>query len=180
MLPFPTDKTQQPELYAQPFTTSVSYQPGFLGFREVDAYIRLLTTLPSKPVCVMVDGNGILHPKRFGSASQLGLAVDLCTLGVAKHLHHCCGSWTEREVKDHMAAERVLELNLRDGEGRLLGRALKKDLNSRCPVYVSVGHKISLQTACSIVKQYMLYRVPEPVRHADMHARATAKKWQAV
>ena len=180
LLPFPTDKIQQPQLHAQRFTTSVSYQPGFLGFREVDAYIRLLTTLPSKPVCVMVDGNGILHPERFGSASQLGLAMDLCTVGVAKHLHHCCGAWTERGVKDHMTAEGVLELDLRDSDGRLLGRALKKDLDSRCPVYVSVGHKISLQTACSIVKQCMLHRVPEPIRHADMHARATARKWRGV
>lgn len=157
-----------PHFYVHRHTTAVPYKAGFLGFREVDAYLAVMKQVG--PVdCVLVDGNGMLHPRQFGSACQFGLASGLPTIGVTKNLQKCCGDWTDKSVKEHMGNGGLLEFDLVDGS-RALGWAVKKSVEHAAPVFVSVGHKISLETACAVVKRCMAYRVPEPIRQADIHA----------
>ena len=67
-------------------------------------------------------------------------------------------------------------MDLADREGHVLARAMKLDSKSTRPIYVSVGHGISLETACRVVRRCMRYRVPEPLRAADQHARKIAAK----
>ncbi|KAJ4436205.1 endonuclease V-like isoform X2 [Periplaneta americana] len=162
---------------------TVPYIPGFLGFREapslVDAFFRLCDTQPSLvPECLLVDGNGALHPRGFGLASHIGVLCDIPTVGVAKNLYHMDGI-----VRDDDHKQKISQLckpgdhfALDTSAGETLGLALKTSASSTKPVYVSVGHKISLVTAAWIVCHCSKFRIPEPVRQADVRSREFIRK----
>jgi deoxyribonuclease V len=135
------------------FQTSFPYLPGFLSFREGPALILVLCKLKSLPDVLLIDGNGILHKRRFGLASHVGLLLGRCSIGVAKSL--LCG-----EIRDSRIYYR----------GRLVGYKLHN-------LYISPGHKISLQTAVKIVKKSILaHRLPEPLFLAHAAARRLKRK----
>lgn len=165
--------TSEPARYFRcSHATPHAYVSGFLGFRECDAFAHVLREATAECAidCVLVDGNGRLHPRAFGSACQLGLSINLRTIGVAKSLDRVCGV-TEREVKERMNADALLELDLQDTRGRTIGRAIRKTAQNQAPAYISIGHRISLNTAASLVRRLLHYSVPEPLRLADIHAR---------
>lgn len=136
----------------------VPYIPTLLAFREAGPMLAALRKLDEEPDVVMVDGNGRLHPLGAGIACQVGLALDKPTIGVAKKL--LCG-----EIGEWKGREAPVILS-----GKIVGAAL---LTSSKPIYVSVGHKISLPTAVSLVLKLTRrgVRLPEPLRLA--HALAT-------
>ena len=153
------------------------YRAGYLGAREVPAYVRLLTAARLRfgaevDVC-MVDGGGQLHPRRFGSACMLGVASGLPTLGVSKSLLRriVAGELTEQDVRARMEAADVRLLLLSDEQGVAVACAVAGSAGSRKAVYVSVGHRLQLMTAARLVLMCQRYVLPEPIRHADHAAR---------
>ena len=97
------------------------------------------------------------------------------TVGVAKSLLKQCCTVTETEVKDQLSHTGQVMAKLHNAMGSTIGCAVRRDVQARQPVYVSVGHKVSLATGCDIVLKSCLYRIPEPIRQADMLARELAR-----
>jgi deoxyribonuclease V len=136
---------------------SFPYVPGYLSFREIPALLRAFEQLRVAPDLVVVDGHGRAHPRRLGIASHLGLALGLPTIGCAKSVL----------VGEHSppALERGAFTPLRDGRD-LLGSALRTRAGVS-PVFVSVGHRVSLATARRwVLRLAPAHRVTEPVRAA--------------
>eukprot|EP00057_Strongylocentrotus_purpuratus_P023703 XP_011678177.1 PREDICTED: endonuclease V [Strongylocentrotus purpuratus] len=153
------------------------YISGFLAFREVPFFMerldRLRDTKPELlPQIIFVDGNGILHPRGFGTACHLGVLSGIPTVGIAKKL-----TQIDNIQKDEEHAHKVSVL--REGEsfdligesGKTWGKALRSCEKTINPIYVSVGHRISVETAIILVQVCCQYRIPEPVRQADMRSR---------
>ncbi|XP_054702215.1 endonuclease V isoform X9 [Grus americana] len=162
---------------------SAPYVPGFLAFREVpflvEAVQRLQQEEPKlKPQVLLVDGNGLLHPRGFGVACHLGVLTDLPCVGVAKNLLQVDGL-----VRDELHREQVHSLQregdtfpLRGASGGVLGMVLRSYNNSSKPLYISVGHRVCLETAVRLVKSCCRYRIPEPIRQADIRSREYIRK----
>nr|KAF6415590.1 endonuclease V [Molossus molossus] len=154
------------------------YLSGFLAFREVpflvDAVRRLQEKQPSlMPQVLLVDGNGVLHHRGFGVACHLGVLTDLPCVGVAKKLLQVDGLENNALHKDKIRLLRARgdAFPLRGRSGAILGVALKSHDHSTKPLYVSVGHKISLEAAVRLTRSCCRFRIPEPVRQADIRSR---------
>ncbi|GAB2250823.1 hypothetical protein Droror1_Dr00017073 [Drosera rotundifolia] len=154
----------------------VPYVAGFLAFREVPVLLGLLQKMktdsnPFYPQLLMVDGNGLLHPRGFGLACHLGVLADIPTIGVGKNLHHTEGL-TRINVGELLQHDSCSELvDLIGSSGHTLGVAMRSTLSTLKPIFTSVGHRISLPTAVKVVKLSCKYRVPEPIRQADVRSR---------
>ena len=135
------------------------YVPGLLSFREIPALLSVLKKLGGMPDVLMCDGQGVAHPRRFGLASHLGVLLDIPTVGCAKS--RLIGTHDEPGPAkgDSVAAFR---------QGRsLIGRVLRTR-DSVKPLYVSIGHKADIESACHLVLDCTIrYRLPEPTRLAD-------------
>lgn len=129
----------------------------------------------------MVDGNGILHPRGFGLACHIGVEANLPTIGIGKNLHHVDGL-THSRVRELLGAEENCSedfINLVGCSGHIWGVAMRSTQGSIKPIFISIGHKISLQTAIMIVQMTCKYRVPEPIRQADIRSRDYIRKLEA-
>ncbi|MBK1691794.1 deoxyribonuclease V [Ectothiorhodospira mobilis] len=138
--------------------TAFPYVPGLLSFREIPAVLRALEGLQAPPDLLLCDGQGIAHPRRLGIAAHLGLITGLPAVGVGK----------SRLVGRHgeVGVLRGSAVPLAD-RGEVIGRVLRTRTGVR-PVYVSTGHRVSLDAACELVLQAApRYRLPEPIRRAD-------------
>ncbi|GLU01100.1 hypothetical protein SLE2022_184250 [Rubroshorea leprosula] len=163
----------------------VPYVPGFLAFREAPVLLQLLDNMkknasPFYPQVLMVDGNGLLHPRGFGLASHIGVLANLPTIGIGKNLHHVDGL-TQSGVRRLLEAEENRDkdlINLTGSSGFVWGAAMRSTQGSLKPIFVSIGHRLSLDTAIMIVKMTCKYRVPEPVRQADIRSREHLQKCQ--
>jgi len=161
------------------------YIPSFLGFREADILSEMVSRQKSKepsvtPEVLMVDGNGLLHPRCCGTACHVGLATGLPTIGVAKNLHLIEDLGLEggrgeaaRRLKESFKGVQEVghQLPLLTQKGRLLGAAVKTSRESKNPVFVSVGSNLSLKTAVNLVTSMSRHRIPEPIRQADFLSR---------
>ena len=139
--------------------TSFPYIPGLFGFREAPPVLRAVRLLREASCVCMVDGHGIAHPRKFGLACLVGLALNRPTIGVAKSLLY--GSVKGRRVLGPYGRTIARVLNL-PGSGKT--------------IYVSVGHKISLTDAVAVVKRCLTPQGPLPIRLA--HQEVTKTKWQ--
>lgn len=138
-------------------TTRFPYIPGLLSFREVPAVLEALAGLRQPPDLLLCDGQGIAHPRRFGIACHLGVLTDIPAIGVAKSL--LVGR--HEPVPDTRGAWMPL---LHRGER--VGAALRTRPRVK-PIYVSVGHRIGLETAIDFVLRCTTrYRLPETTRYA--------------
>jgi deoxyribonuclease V len=134
------------------------YVPGLLSFREMPAILPALEQLTARPDVLMTDSQGLAHPRRFGLACHLGVLLDWPTLGVAK-------SRLTGEPTGPLATEKGARVPLVD-EGEPVGVLLRTrtDVN---PVYVSIGHRITLDDAVRITLDCSpRYKIPEPTRQA--------------
>ena len=138
--------------------TVFPYVPGYLSFREIPAILAALPQLKTTPDLILCDGQGRAHPRRLGLASHLGVLLDLPTIGVAKSLlvgkHEEVplekGSWKPLIDKDET-----------------IGVVLRSRSGVK-PIYVSIGHKVSLPTAIDYAMGCLTkYRLPETTRWAD-------------
>jgi len=143
------------------------YIPGLLTFREGPALLKAFSQVKTKPDVVLFDGQGIAHPRGLGLASHLGLFLDVPTIGCAKtplvgtfgNVGHSKGS-----VTPLVHEEQVVGMVVRTKDG------IK-------PLFVSVGHKISLTRAVAVVLSSCRgYRLPEPVRRAHLAVNILRRK----
>ncbi|MFC2071905.1 deoxyribonuclease V [Chloroflexota bacterium] len=137
------------------------YIPGLLSFRESPLTLAAGEGLSITPDLILVDGQGIAHPRRFGLACHLGLFWDRPTIGCAKS--RLCGSHEESGLESGSYSEVV-------DRGETIGVALRTRPGVK-PVYVSIGHKVDLETAIHWVLECCRgYRLPEPTRLAHLAA----------
>ncbi len=145
--------------------TRFPYIPTLLSFREIPPAISAIRKLTIKPDVFLIDGQGIAHPYRFGFASHLGVILDAVTIGVAKSI--LCGKVAEGGSKFWKP---IIY------EGEIIGGAVFTKLGAK-PVYVSIGHKVSLETAIKIVLACSRgHRIPEPLREAHITAEKTKRR----
>ncbi|MDK1472048.1 endonuclease V [Streptomyces sp. 549] len=149
------------------------YVPGLLAFRELPAVLDALAALRHTPDLVVCDGYGLAHPRRFGLACHLGVLTGLPAIGVAKN------PFRFRHAPP--AAERGSRTPLTDGgpDGteETVGAALRTRTGAK-PVYVSVGHRTTLDTACAhTLRLAREHRQPETTRHADRLCRLTLAEY---
>lgn len=138
------------------------YVPGFLSFREAPAYIAALANLSRQPQMLLVDGQGVAHPRGLGIAAHLGVHLDLPSIGVAKTL---------------LYGKPEAELPLEAGSAvRLLGRGeqvgwVYRSRGKVQPLYVSPGHRVGMAEALALVRSLPTpTRLPEPLRQAHIRA----------
>jgi len=147
------------------FTTQFPYVPTLLSFREIPPALLAMRKVRIKPEVFMVDGQGIAHPYRLGFASHLGLVANVPTIGVAKSL--LCGE--VGVFKGKRWAPIV------DG-GKVIGASVIT-MPRKNPVYVSVGHGVSLERAIDLVLHCTrVHRIPEPIRRAHLLANEEKRK----
>jgi deoxyribonuclease V len=137
------------------------YIPGLLSFRESPLILAACEKLYNIPDFILIDGQGIAHPRRLGLASHVGLFLDLPTIGCAKSI--LCGQ--HRLVGEEAGSYSELLDN-----GEVIGAVLRTKSGVK-PIYVSVGHRIDLASALQwVIKCCRGYRLPEPTRLAHLAA----------
>ena len=144
------------------------YLPGLLSFREIPALIAAFEKLRHAPDLIFCDGQGYAHPRRVGIASHLGLVLDRPTIGIAKSI--LIGKYREPGARVGSSSLLVDEKS-----GEVIGAALRTRKGAR-PVFVSLGHRISLKTAVKLTLAVSDgYRLPRPTREADRWVGATRR-----
>ena len=140
-------------------TTQFPYVPGLLSFRELPALLEVWKKLQTVPDCVVFDGQGLAHPRRFGIACHAGLWLDIATIGCAKSV--LVGKFDDPELERGSWSPMI-------DKNETVGAALRTK-NKVNPVYVSVGHKTNLAGAIDLMLRCDGgYRVPEPTRRAHL------------
>jgi deoxyribonuclease V len=163
LLSYPAMELVEQHVYEEPLR--MPYIPGLLSFREIPCILGAFDLLNQQPELVMVDGQGIAHPRRLGIASHLGLWLDLPTIGCAKSIltgHHEplseeAGAWVPLKVGNEV-----------------IGAVVRTRTRVK-PMIISLGHRISLETSIDyVLKCSRGYRLPEPTRLADKLSKNNA------
>lgn len=143
------------------------YVPGLLSFREIPALLKCFEKLSVIPDVIMVDGQGIAHPRRLGIASHLGVLLDRPTIGCAKSRLYGIGNEPMNPGET---------MSLRDPKNsEELGMMIKIKNGAR-PVIISPGHKMDVESALRIALPcFKGYRLPEPTRQAHLLVNAFRK-----
>jgi deoxyribonuclease V len=155
VLSFPGLELQDSALAREP--TRFPYVPGLLSFREAPAVLEAFARLRLAPDLLLYDGHGFAHPRRFGIASHVGLLLDLPAIGVAK----------TRLIGEHgrVPAAKGGWTPLTDGS-EVIGAVVRTRAGVK-PLFVSIGHRVSLETAVHHVMACVTrYRLPETTRWA--------------
>lgn len=146
------------EYHVARLKTEFPYIPGYLSFREYPALLSAWEQVEHKPDLLLVDGQGVAHPRRLGIASHLGLLLDMPTIGVAKK--RLCGYYNPLPK----VAGQVTPLTDKQQQ---IGWVLQSKNNCN-PLFISSGHRISQDSALNWVNLCLRgYRLPEPTRWAD-------------
>lgn len=136
------------------------YVPGLFSFREIPPLIEAYKKLTVKPDLIVCDAQGIAHPKGVGMATHLGIELDIPTIGCAKK--RLVGIYDKTLLGSERGNTQELIY-----DNNLVGKVLRTQNNTN-PMYISIGHKISLETATNwILKLTPSYRLPETTRQAD-------------
>ena len=139
-----------------------SYIPGLFSFRELPSLVKAFAKLQNKPDLIVCDGQGYAHPRRFGLACHLGVLFDIPAIG--------CGKTRLLGEADTPGTERGEMTPLIDNN-EIIGNVLRTQADVN-PIYVSIGHRITLATACEwVLKLSPKYRLPETTRMADQLVR---------
>ena len=137
------------------------YVPGLLSFRESPLILAVCEELEHTPDLILVDGQGIAHPRRLGLASHLGLLWDKPTIGCAKS--RLCGEHKPVPQEQGSYTELV-------DHGEVVGAALRTK-GGVAPLYISIGHKVDLESAIAwVLRCCHNQRLPEPTRLAHLAA----------
>ncbi len=142
------------------------YIPSYLAFREFPAIQRAISALREQPDVLFIDGHGRLHPALFGFACYAGVSLDLPTIGIAKH------ALVGTSVPAHRAHGGPIPIEL---QGQIRGYAWTPPTSHRA-LYISVGHRVSLDRALRLAQQATRNRYPEPLRVADRAAKEAKSK----
>ena len=148
--------------------TSFPYIPGLLSFREGSVILETFKKLQIQPDIVIFDGHGIAHPRRFGLASHIGLLLNIPAIGCAKSFLYGC-----YEEPGKKKGSRTLLYN---DQHKPIGVVLRSRENVK-PVFISPGHLVGIHESAEIVMNCLTsYRIPEPLRLADIEVRKFKKK----
>ncbi|RKX95421.1 MAG: deoxyribonuclease V [Spirochaetes bacterium] len=155
VLTYPECKVIEKRIYEG--SVNFPYIPGYLSFREIPILASVLEMIENEPDLLIADGQGVAHPRRLGLAAHIGLLTDKPTIGCAKSL--LVGKCEEPENRKGAYSYLV-------DKGEIIGACLRTRVGVK-PVYVSIGHRISLESSI----EYVLgccnkYRLPEPTREA--------------
>lgn len=155
---FPSFKIKESKQYI--LSNPLPYKLGFEAYREMPAIMEAVNQLEEEPDVLLVKGGGIVHPRRIGIASHLGLALNLPTIG----------------VQDKMNMGKV-----EDGKILLGNEALGWEIKTRehaNPIFVSPGHNVSLQTVFDIISKSIVFphKLPEPLHLAHKLGRKMTRK----
>ncbi len=135
------------------------YIPSLLAFREAPPLLKALEKIKGDYELLLIEGQGLAHPRRFGLASHLGVVMDMPAIGCAKNL-----LWGKHEV----VGKEVGSYSFLMDKDEVIGMSLRTRMGVR-PIYVSQGHKVSLNTARDFVLSLLRgYRIPEPMRIAHL------------
>jgi deoxyribonuclease V len=136
------------------------YRPGFIAYREMPAMIEAVNKLENEPDLLLVKGPGILHPRKIGIASHLGLALNLPTIGVSEKL-------TYGKVENGKVMVR----------GEVMGFEIITREYAK-PVYVSPGHQVSIGAVLNIIPKTIQHphKLPEPLHLAHKYGKKKAKR----
>jgi Deoxyinosine 3''endonuclease (endonuclease V) len=158
LLKYPEMEIVERHIYEEPIR--MPYVPGLLSFREAPSVIGAFDRLRRQPQLIMVDGQGIAHPRRIGIGAHVGLWLNIPTIGCAKSI------LTGRYDAEQLSAEAGHWVPLID-KGETIGAVVRTRTNVK-PMYISAGHLISLETSIKFVLACSKgYRLPEPTRQAD-------------
>ena len=164
ILTYPGLEIVDSSIYEGPCT--FPYVPGLLSFREIPPLLEAWKMLRERPDCILCDGQGIAHPRGLGLASHFGLALGIPTIGCAKS--PLFGEFEEP------GPDRGDTAPIKDPHGKTIGAVLRTRDRTR-PLYVSVGHGVSLRKAVSVVLSCSTrFRIPEPLRAAH-HLAGTGR-----
>jgi len=148
------------------------YIPTYLAFRELPLFLQVLNKARAdyglKPDLLLVDGNGLLHPDKFGLACHLGVEASIPTIGVSKSL--LCGR-LEAEITEDQR-----QTVIRDVNNHQLGHALLSSNRASKPIYISPGHLTDFDQALTIVKNNCQYKIPRPIRQAHLAANELRRR----
>ncbi len=140
--------------------TTFPYVPGLFSFREIPALLEAFKKLKTQPDLIVCDAQGIAHPHGVGMATHLGLELDIPTIGCAKK--RLLGDYDKAVLPSQRGASQTLLF-----EGKKICAALRTQDDIK-PMFVSIGHKVSLETALIwVLKLCSQYRLPETTRQAD-------------
>lgn len=166
ILSFPDLKEVEQSIITTPVKTP--YIPGLLSFREAPVLLEAFAKIEKIPDLVIFDGHGFAHPRGLGLASHMGLLLDLPTIGCAKS--KLIGDHDEPPLKAGSYVPLIKRLKNDSGEQfeeEVIGAALRTR-EGASPLYVSIGHRIDLQSAIDIVMKCVDgTRIPKPTREAD-------------
>ena len=165
LLTYPALEVVEQHVHEEP--VRMPYIPGLLSFRETPCILGAFALLKQQPELVMVDGQGIAHPRRLGIASHLGLWLELPTIGCAKSILR--GEYDRTALGEEVGSWVPLI-----DKKEVIGAALRTRAHTN-PMFISLGHRISLETSL----RYVLacgrgYRLPEPTRLADKLSKDNA------
>jgi deoxyribonuclease V len=146
---------------------SIPYVPGFLSFRELPVIVKTYKKLKRKPDLMLIDGQGIAHPRSLGLASHVGVVLKIPTIGCAKS--HLFGDYTMPRTRKGSYTV------VRDGR-RKIGLVLRTRDDVK-PLFVSPGNRVDFDDCRSYVLASVIkYRIPEPLRYAHTMAGARARQ----
>ena len=161
----------------------IPYIPNYLAFREAPVFMKLIDIQKEHcphltPQVILMDGNGVWHPRRAGIASHCGVLSGIPCFGVSKNVLYADGMTRERieELLTNQAPKEDQYVEIIGDSGNVLGLAYNVTGFVKNAVYISVGHKITLSTACEIFKSVTKYRICEPIRQADLLSREMVTK----
>ena len=167
LLSYPKLEVIEQHVYEEPLR--MPYIPGLLSFREIPCILGAFDLLKQQPELVMVDGQGIAHPRRLGIASHLGLWLDLPTIGCAKSI--LTGSYNKAALSEQAGSWVPIVYRK-----EVIGAAVRTRTRVN-PMFISLGHRISLETSIRYVLACSRgYRLPEPTRQADKLSKNN--EWQ--
>jgi len=165
LLTYPALEVVEQHVYEEP--VRMPYIPGLLSFRETPCILGAFALLKQQPELVMVDGQGIAHPRRLGIASHLGLWLELPTIGCAKSILR--GEFDRAALGEEVGSWVPLI-----DKKEVIGAALRTRTHTN-PMFISLGHRISLETSLRYVLACCRgYRLPEPTRLADKLSKDNA------
>lgn len=164
-------------------TIFVPYKAGYLAFREAPVLLKLLENVKTSypdymPDIIMIDGNGIYHPRGCGVATHVSVLTNIPCIGISKNVFYVENITRENmiELINSNAPTKGSYCKITTSSGKELGYAYNVTGNAKKATYVSPGSYVSMDTSMEIVKYMSKYRVNESVRQADLFSRMVVKK----